>query len=286
MKKIHLSLFISLFLVYSATAFQVSSFNLEVGSSYHIKVNQSQVISQMIMGTPNAINTENEILELLEVEEVKANGDYRLKLTILEQKTVVASPMISMVEDSENASIGSGLYPALKNSSYSFTMSNKGKILEIIGLDDIKKNLTNKLSSNAQASAQIDAIFSEELIRSTLENRFSFFPTSDEMNWTEDKTVTMNAMPIEMATKYSYDSNSIIKAISDITIDATTVQMGTNVDLDLTGNQNATYTLNEVTGIPSSLVSVGDIKGNASAAGMQIPMTIKTDTKTTFTSQK
>ena len=44
----------------------------------------------------------------------------------------------------------------------------------------------------------------------------------------------------------------------------------------------ATYTLNEVTGIPTSFVSVNDITGNATAAGMQIPMTIRTDTKTTF----
>jgi hypothetical protein len=94
--------------------------------------------------------------------------------------------------------------------------------------------------------------------------------------------MTMNALPIEMATNYSYENNYTIKADSEITIDATTVQMGTSVDIKLTGSQNATYTLNEITGFPTTFISVNDITGNASAAGMQIPMTIKTETETTF----
>lgn len=286
MKKLHLSLILSLFLSYSTFAFQVDTYNLTVGDSYHIKVNQSQEISQIIMGAPNTINTENESLELLEVEEVTSAGDYMLRLTVLEQKTVVSSPMMSMVEDTEKPDIGSGLYPALKNTSYTFIMSEKGRILGISGLEEIKKDLKSELAGNPQASAQIEALFSEELIRSTLELRFSFFPDTQTMNWSENKTLTMNAMPIEMATDYSYTNNYTIDAVSKITIEATTVQMGTNVDLKLNGKQNASYTLHEVSGIPLSFESVNDVSGNAAAAGMQIPMTIKTDTKTTFTLQK
>lgn len=269
----------------SLAAFQVNSYNLEVGSSYHIEVDQSQEISQIIMGAPNTITTENASLELLEVENINAVGDYTLRLTVLSQKTVVASPMMSMVEDSENPDMGSGLYVALKNSSYQFEMTKAGEIKNIMGLDEVKASLNEKLSGNPQSAAQIEALFDEDLIRSTLELRFSFFPNAGDTEWSENKTMTMNNMPIEMATNYAYDNDFTISADSDITIDATTVQMGTNVELDLTGTQNATYTLNENTGFPTNFDSVNDITGNASAAGMQIPMTIRTDTKTTFTKQ-
>jgi len=285
MKKIYTSIFVLLLFSISAHAFQVNNFNLKVGSSYNIEVNQSQEISQIIMGNPNTITTENTSLELLDVESVNADGNYTLRLTVLKQRTAVSSPMMSMVEDTEDPSTGSGLYGALKNSSYSFLMSNKGEIISISGLDEVKESVKSQLSGNLQALSQVDVLFNEDMIRSTLELRFSYFPESQEMNWSENKTMTMNAMPIEMATKYSYENNYTIKAASEITIDATTVQMGTNVELDLTGNQDSFYRLNEVTGFPTSFESVNNIIGNAAAAGMLIPMTIETDTKTTFTLQ-
>ena len=286
MKKLYLTLFFGVFISFTSFAFQVNEFNLKVGDAYQIKVNQSQEISQMVMGAPNNINTENESLELLEVESVSSNGIYQLKLTVLEQKTVVASPMMSLVEDTENPDIGSGLYPALKNTFYTFSMSSKGEILNVDGLDDVKSVLASRLSENAQAAAQIEALYNEDFVRSTLEQRFSFFPKSGETKWSDEKTMTMNDMPIEMKTDFSYENNSTIKAISNITVEAKTTQMGTNVDLNLSGSQNATYTLNEVTGFPTSFESLNNVSGNATAMGMQIPMTINTDTKTTFIIQK
>ena len=61
--------------------------------------------------------------------------------------------------------------------------------------------------------------------------------------------------------------------------------MGTNVDLKLEGTQTATYNLDPATGLPTSFETVNDISGNASAQGMQIPMTIRTTTNTTFTTE-
>jgi hypothetical protein len=43
-------------------------------------------------------------------------------------------------------------------------MTNKGEIVTISGLDEVKDLLRSELGSNVQASAQIEAIFNEELI--------------------------------------------------------------------------------------------------------------------------
>ena len=48
----------------------------------------------------------------------------------------------------------------------------------------------------------------------------------------------MNGMPIEMVTTSSCNENSTIKAISELSINTTTTQMGTNVELKLTGTDS------------------------------------------------
>jgi len=117
---------------------------------------------------------------------------------------------------------------------------------------------------------------------STLKQRYSFFPANGESEWTEEMVLTMNEMPVTMNTTFSYETDSVIKGLSDITIETTTTQMGMNVDLDLTGTQTGTFTLNESTGFPTDFASTSNISGSASAQGMQIPMTINTDSKVTF----
>ncbi len=284
MKPFHLSLILTVVFTSSLSAFQVDSFNLKVGSSYHITSSQSLETSQIIMGAPNTTNIENETLELLEVLEINSNGDYHLKLTTLQQKSVIKSAMMTMVEDSENPEIGSGLFPALKNTHYSFIMNKKGEILEINGLDEVKNTLASVLEGNLQASAQIGSLLNEETIKSTLQLRFSYFPNSTQMEWSNESTMTMNAMPVNIHNNFSYKDNTTLKAQRNLSIDATTTQMGTNVELNLTGDQEDVYTLDETSGIPLNVVSVSNMSGNALAAGMTIPMTIRSESKASFTS--
>lgn len=191
---------------------------------------------------------------------------------------------MTMVEDSENPEIGSGLFPALKNTHYSFIMNKKGEILEINGLDEVKNTLASVLEGNLQASAQIGSLLNEETIKSTLQLRFSYFPNSTQMEWSNESTMTMNSMPVNIQNNFSYKDNTTLKAQRNLSIDATTTQMGTNVELNLTGDQEDVYTLDETSGIPLNVVSVSNMSGNALAAGMTIPMTIRSESKASFTS--
>jgi len=282
MKKLS-TLFSLLWLVSGTSfAFQVTSFNLNVGDTYLVDVNQTQEISQIFMGTPNTLNTINASNERVEVVAV-TDGIYTLTVTTLTQRTEVSSPMMSQVLDSEDATTGDGLYAALKESSYSFTMDKTGEILSVDGLDEMIETIRAGLTDNPMVAAQVDGILNEETIVSTLKQRYSFFPANGESEWTEEMVLTMNDMPITMNTTFSYETDSTIKGISEITIAATTTQMGANVELDLTGKQTSTFTLNESTGFPTEFVSTSDISGNASTQGMQIPMTIRTNSKITFT---
>ncbi|MCR9133579.1 MAG: DUF6263 family protein [bacterium] len=261
---------------------QVRSFTLETGSTFTVNVDQSQEISQIIMGNPNTITTSNQTAEQIDVLS-KADGIYTLKVTTLSQKTEVQSPMMNMTMDSEDPESDNGLYAAIKGTSYTFTMSESGEIIEVMGLDDLVEIVSSKVESNPQMQAQINGTFNEEVIRTGLRQRFSFYSGDDASEWTRNEDSNMNNMPVEITTTYSYANDTTIEANSDINIEATTVQMGTNVDLKLEGTQKATYNLDATTGLPTSFESVNDISGNASAQGMQIPMTIRTTTNTTFT---
>ncbi|MBO6794558.1 MAG: hypothetical protein JJ895_11650 [Balneolaceae bacterium] len=282
MKKLS-SLFIFLTLFSITLTAQVRSYNLETGAVFTVSVDQSQEISQIIMGNPNTINTSNTATEQIEVLGQTDDGLYNIKVTTLTQKTEMKSPMMNMTMDSEDASTGNGLFAAIKGSSYTFTMSATGDIKEINGLDEIIEKVNAKVEDNPQLKAQIDAIFGEETIRTSLRQRFSIYNNDSANEWTRNEDSNINNMPVEMTTTYSYQDDTTIGAESDIKIDATTVQMGMNVDMQLEGTQQATYKLNAATGIPTTFESVNDISGNAQTQGMQIPMTIKTVTKTTFT---
>ncbi len=284
MKKLS-SLFILFALCSISLTAQVRSYNLETGAIYTVDVEQSQEISQIVMGNPNTINTSNTTTEQIEFLGQTNDGLYNIKVTTLLQKTEMKSPMMNMTMDSEDASTGNGLFAAIKGSSYTFTMSATGDIKEINGLDEIIETVNAKVEDNPQLKAQIDAIFGEETIRTSLRQRFSIYTNDSANEWTRNEDSNINNMPVEMMTTYSYQDDTTIGAESSINIDATTVQMGMNVDMQLEGTQKATYKLNAATGIPTTFESVNDISGNAQTQGMQIPMTIKTVTKTTFTAK-
>lgn len=275
-----------LFLLSISTFAQVGSFNLKEGDVYQIQTNSSQETSQLVMGTSNTVNVEAERLELIEVIEKKDEGNFLIKLTSLSRKMEIKAPGTTMVEDSENPEVGTGIYSALKNTSFTFIMSNKGEIIQILGLDELKEKLLTTLVDKPQVSAEITNTLGFDNIKSELENKFNFFPSSNEKEWTQNKTATISSMPVDMVTTSSYKDNSTIKALSELSINTTTTQMGNSVELKLTGTDSSTYILDEISGIPLTQEKITSLSGNASVSGMTIAMTIDGTTKISFVLQK
>ncbi len=232
------------------------------------------------------MNVEAESLELIEVIEKKDEGNFLIKLTSLSRKMEIKAPGTTMVEDSENPEVGTGIYSALKNTSFTFIMSNKGEIIQILGLDELKEKLLTALVDKPQVSAEITNTLGFDNIKSELETKFNFFPSSNEKEWTQNKTATISSMPVDMVTTSSYKDNSTIKALSELSINTTTTQMGNSVELKLTGTDSSTYILDEISGIPLTQEKITSLSGNASVSGMTIPMTIDGTTKISFVLQK
>lgn len=263
-----------------ATAFQ-SAYSLEDGSSFTIKTVQDQEISQMIMGQANLITTSNTSSEKFDVIGV-TNNEFTIKITTLAQLTEMSAQGMTQVMDSEDPSTGGGLFAALKNTSYEFTMDKFGNILSVTGLEAVRDSIIATMEGNPQAAAQIESLMSESAVTTNLTMRFSIFNAEGNDSWTTTKEVDMNSMPVTYSTAYTLSDGKVL-ANSDISINTTTTQMGMQVKMDLSGEQEAVFNLDSVTGLPVESNSSNTLKGTANAQGMSIPMTISSETTTTIT---
>ena len=270
--------------IFSAAITAQTKYNLTIGDSYLIESTMNQVISQMVMGSNQEIENTSTTTEKLEVTGF-GGGEYTLTITNLKQLSKVKSPMGIQTIDSEDETTGEGLFAALKNTTYSFTMDEYGKIIDIIGLDELQEKVNANLGNNSMLANQVGALFNTETIRNNLETRFTIYSPTGETSWTKNKEVTMNNLPFKIDTQFELTGDNSVKMSGDLSVAGSVTQMGMVVDMEMSGTQSGTYQLMEKSGMPSSVVSSSNITGSAKTQGMTIPMTITAKNDVTFTKQ-
>lgn len=270
--------------IFSAAITAQTKYNLTIGDSYLIESTMNQVISQMVMGSNQEIENTSTTTEKLEVTGF-GGGEYTLTITNLKQLSKVKSPMGIQTIDSEDETTGEGLFAALKNTTYSFTMDEYGKIIDIIGLDELQEKVNANLGNNSMLANQVGALFNTETIRNNLETRFTIYSPTGETSWTKNKEVTMNNLPFKIDTQFELTGDNSVKMSGDLSVAGSVTQMGMVVDMEMSGTQSGTYQLMEKSGMPSSVVSSSNITGSAKTQGMTIPMTITAKNDATFTKQ-
>jgi hypothetical protein len=268
----------------SAFSFQQNGYTLNTGDIYVVDSETSQEILQMIMGQENVITTKTTAKEMLEIEG-KTGDLYSIKVTTLSLRVEANAMGMEQVFDSDDPSAAGGFFAALKNSTYYFTMDDKGKIEDIHGLDALRDSLTNASTSNPQIAMQVNQYLSEETIRTNLQNRFSIYSEDGSDSWTTEAAFTVNDMPVHYATEYSLVEPTMIKAESTITMEGSAVTMGMPVELDMEGTQEVYHRLDSATGFPRTSETTSNVAGTVEAQGMKIPMTIDTKATTSLTKQ-
>ena len=265
-----------------ATA-QTAKYSLTPGTTYIVDSSLKQVISQIIMGSANEMTNTTSTKEKLVVES-ESNGIFTLSITNLYQRAEIVTPMGTQIVDSEDESSEGGLFPAIVNTSYTFTMDEYGKIMGIDGLEALIESVSTSLGNNPELNTQVAAIFDEETIRSNLENRFTIYPLEDKTAWSVDKERTLNNLPFKISTDYTLAGNTL-QTEGTLTVSGSIQQMGMQVKMEMSGTQTGKYELFADSGMPSNIVSSSDISGTANAQGMDIPMTIGVETTTNITKQ-
>ncbi len=283
MKKHSLFLFIILFSVSVVEAQQVSGYNLGVGDTYTLITDTDVSIDQMMMGQALSTTQNASTSEKLEVLEAM-NNTFTIQVTLMSSKLSISSPMGSQSMSSEGETANDILMKVQVGTSYSFRMDNKGKILEINGLDEVRTAIKDGLAGTAMAMAadQVASAYVEQNIKSQWQTRFSIYPEEEASKWTSTGNYILNNMPVDLNSSFTMIGETEIEVNSDLVIKGQGSFNGMAVDNDLSGTQGGTFTLDKNSGIPVSTELTSKLEGTVSAQGMSIPMTLVSVNKITI----
>ncbi|MFV1885295.1 MAG: DUF6263 family protein [Balneola sp.] len=279
MKKLILSpLF--LLMLFSITVAQ--QYDFKKGDSYTVTTSVDQIITQMMMGQEMEITNQVETVEKYEISSVE-NGIFTIKVTSLSNKTTAGSPQGTVTMSSDGTSTTDLTMKAITGVEFSFKMDRSGRVLEVIGTEAAQAHVKNTLEGTplAQSISQISSAYTEENLTSNLDTKFNIYPESPASEWTKEKNLTLNNMPVSLTSDYSLSGN-------EITTDGTLIISGKGafngmqLDMDMEGTQKGSYIINNESGAILSSESETEMNGSVSTQGITIPMYITSTTKTTM----
>lgn len=282
-KKISLFFFFFLVSYNTANAWQVDGYNLKEGSTFINTSKVDQTITQSMMG--QSMEIKQLITSVEEIKVLKNNGD----TFVLSSTNISSTAEASSIQGSQKMS-SEGNTPAdlglkvLVGKTYEFTINKYGKVLEITGLEALKDSIRSNVAGTPIAATveQLVSSFDEKNIRTNIENKFWIYPETPSEQWTTNREISMNGMPVTVASDYLFASDDQIMVNSVLTISGKSVQMGMEVDMALEGTQESMITLDTSNGISTLNESTSNLEGDVAAQGMTIPMKILSITTNTF----
>ena len=171
----------------------------------------------------------------------------------------------------------------LTHKPFQLLVDEKGKILQIKGLDSVMKDL-----SNAQNS-----MLNENNIKSLMEQSFSFLPdhaVAIGESWKNSFDLIAN---VKMKADFVYTLEKVENNIAYIKTTANMVTDGAQkikingmeVEMTMKGVQNGEVLVDTKTGMFTSNTATQQLEGNVAVMGQEIPVTVKSDIVNTVKKQ-
>lgn len=283
MKKYSLFLFIILFSSSIIEARQVTAYNLNVGDTYTITSDAEVNIDQMVFGQASTTVQKSGGTEKIEIIEKEGNV-FTIQVTVISLTGELAGSIGSQSMSSEGDALADLPMKVQKGAMYSFTMDDKGNILEINGLEEIRNKIKTGLAgtSMAMAAKEVAKAYSDENIKSQWKIRFSIYPEEPADTWTISGDYMLNNFPAELTTWFEISGENQITSNSELTLNGAGSFNGISLESNLIGGQTAEITVDSESGIPLSIESENKIEGTVTTQGMSIPMTINSTGKITI----
>lgn len=171
----------------------------------------------------------------------------------------------------------------LTHKPFQLLVDEKGKILQIKGLDSVMKDL-----SNAQNS-----MLNENNIKSLMEQSFSFLPdhaVAIGESWKNSFDLIAN---VKMKADFVYTLEKVENNIAYIKTTANMVTDGAQkikingmeVEMTMKGVQNGEVLVDTKTGMFTSNTATQQLEGSVAVMGQEIPVTVKSDIVNTVKKQ-
>ena len=266
-----------------ANAQRPTGYNLKKGDKFTMTAVIKQDIKQEAMG--QTMTTEQSISNTDELEVTAVNGDvYTIKLTGIRRAASVQSPMGSTDIDSDKDGDIHSTMRILTGKSYSFEMNKMGKVLKVMGVEEMKNAMNQEMSDAGMGAAadQMLAAYSGDMLKDGLSAQLAFYEGNNGSEWTSKTSSVINTLPVELENSYKWDGDRTILAEAVIDMSGTMERMGTSVKTAMSGDQQTIIDLDVKTGMPSKIQAIQTVEGNLEAQGMTIPMNIVSETTTTI----
>lgn len=266
-----------------AHAQKPTGYILKKGDVFTMATVAKQDIQQEVMG--ESMTTEQTISNTDELEVTAVNGDiYTIKITGIRRAASVQSPMGTTDIDSDKDGDINSTLRIMSGKSYSVEMNSMGKVLKAIGVEEMKKAMSQEMTDAGMGASadQVLAAYSDEMLMNGLNAQLAFYEGNTGSEWTSKTSSVVNNLPVELENSYKWDGDLTILAEAKIDMNGTLEIMGTSLKTAMAGDQQTIIDLDIKTGMPSKIQSIQMVEGNIEADGMTIPMSIVSETTTTI----
>jgi hypothetical protein len=289
------------FVLCSTSAAAVSlQLKLGKGKTYYQRTVMDQHLIQTVMGQDQVMDQSMGTGLKMDVLDVDRQGNMRIRNTFNWARSKQTNPMGSFDYDSAKQPTppaGAEAFAALLGQSYVVTISPRGEVLDVNGVEEMQAAVRQKLPPGAQADPALSALaqyLNKKGIKEMTESTLGVYPdkpVDPGQSWSSKKVVTP-AFELTIDSKWTLQKReagvAIIGATSsmrsnpDTPIDAG----GMKVRFDLAGTQDGTMRVEEATGLirlaDARQQLKGEIKVGDSPQGppmMAIPVTFDTTIK-------
>lgn len=266
--------------------------NLTKGSVYEMNMTSNGNIDQEMMGQKMKIVQKMDMLVSYQVLDVLPDKNFLVEYVVSKMKMQMNVNGQEMIFDTDSIEENNQMYEPLKTLhelKVKFEVSPTGKIENVEGLDQFAK----KLSGNRIMSQSMQMFTNDENFENFISQNFNYFP--EDVVKIGDKWSSAFKLPglMNMETTMNFEVATIEKdkvtlnVTSDVNMDSPIEQNGFKMNIEMTGTQTGTMTVNTDDGWvrSSDLAQKFDMhmkmKNPQSGEDMDIPMTVDAVTKLT-----
>lgn len=262
---------------------KIDGYDFKKGEKYELKVSMDQQVTQSAMG--QTMETKSKIETIEEMEVLDVSGDvFTIKITGKKRYMNMSIPtMGDQVMDSDGSGPMDQPFKIMTGKSYTIKMNRIGKVLEIEGLEEMVKTMKEEFSGTqfAAQAGQLLSVYEKEALMNTLTTQFLIYPENGENEWSQSSTMVVGNIPVELSTELSYKDDKTIYGEGKVGMDGDISTMGMTMQAKMDGTQQTIIDLAS-NGVPSKIQTIQEAEGELEAQGQKIPMSISTESTTTY----